>query len=129
MQDERKYSIDENDLDALQSFIQLHDYFIECGYEEDTASCNNIAHKIKLNEFRELNADHFSEFLRVPEQHPHPSSIAMHTHWRREPDLTFVLNVALHEGQMEISVKCDDLNIIADVHDKAKECFKAYNSP
>ena len=127
MQDERKYSIDDGNLDVLQSFIQLQDYFIECGYEEDAASCNNIAHKIKLNEFRELNADDFSEFLRALEQHPHPGSVAMHTHWKREPDTTFVLNVALHEGQLEISVKSDDLNLIADVHDKAKEFLKGHN--
>jgi hypothetical protein len=127
MQDERKYSIDQSDLDVRQSFIQLQDYFIECGYEEDAASCNNIAHKIRLNEFRELNADDFAEFLRALEHHPHPGSIAIHAHWKREPDVTFVFNVALNEGQLEISVKSDDLNLITDVHEKAREFFKGYN--
>ena len=57
MRDERKYSAYPSDLDVLQAFIQLQDFFIECGYEEDTACCNNIAYKLKFNEFRELNAE------------------------------------------------------------------------
>ncbi len=129
MRDERKYSAYPSDLDVLQSFIQLQDYLIECGYEEDTDCCNNIAYKLKLNEFRELNAENFSEFLRVLEQYPHAGSIAIHTHWKRESDETFVFNISLHQSEIEISVKSEDLNTIADVHDKAKEFFRAYNPP
>ena len=129
MRDERKYSVDPSELDVRQSFIQLQDFFIECGYEEDTACCNNIAYKLKLNDFRELNAENFSEFLHALEQYPNAGSIAIHTHWKRENDDTFVYNISLHEGEMEVSVKSEDLNIIADVHDKAKEFFRAYNSP
>ncbi len=127
MQDDRKYSAYSSDLDLLQTFIQLQDYFIECGYGEDTGCCNNIAYKLKLNEFRELNADNCSEFLHALEHYPNAGSIAIHSHWKREPDATFVLNVALHQGGIEISVKSDDLNTIAEVHDKTKEVFGAYN--
>ena len=129
MRDERKYSAYPSDLDVLQSFIQLHDYLIECGYEEDTDCCDKISYDLRLNEFRSLHADNISEFLRVLEQYPHTNSIGMHTHWKRESDDTFMCNISMRPSEIEISVKSDDLNTIDAVHDKAKECFRACNPP
>ena len=129
MRDERKYSAYPSDLDILQSFIQLQDYFIECGYEEDLECCDKISYDLRLNEFRSLHAENFSEFLHVLEQYPHTSSIGMHTHWKRESDDTFVFNVSLRPSELEISIKSDDLNTIDAVHDKAKEFFRACNPP
>jgi len=129
MREERKYSVYPSDLDVLQSFIQLQDYLIECGYEEDTDCCDKISYDLKLNEFRSLHADNYSEFLRVLEQYPHASSIGIHTHWKRESGDTFMCNISLHQSEMEISVKSEDLNTIAAIHDKAKEFFMAYNPP
>ena len=62
MRDERKYSAYPSDLDVLQSFIQLQDYFIECGYEEDLECCDKISYDLRLNEFRSLHAENISEF-------------------------------------------------------------------
>jgi hypothetical protein len=129
MRDERKYSAYPSDLDILQSFIQLQDYLIECGYEEDAESCDKISYDLRLNEFRSLHAENYSEFLRVLEQYPHSVSIGLHTHWKKGIDDTIMCDIALQHGEMQISIKSDDLNTIDAVHDKAKECFGAYNPP
>ncbi|MGA2796206.1 MAG: hypothetical protein ABSE63_01375 [Thermoguttaceae bacterium] len=129
MRDERKYSAYPSDLDVLQSFIQLQDYLIECGYEEDLECCDKISYDLRLNEFRSLHADNYSEFLHVLEQYPHANSIGMHTHWKRGSDDTFVFNISLGPSGIEISIKSDDLNTIDAVHDKTKECFRASNPP
>jgi hypothetical protein len=127
MRDERKYSAYPSDLDVLQSFIQFQDYLIECGYEEDLECCDKISYDLRLNEFRSLHAENFSEFLHVLEQYPHASSIGMHTHWKRESDDTFMCNISLGPSDIEISIKSDNINTIDAVHDKAKEIFQAYN--
>ncbi|MGD0655947.1 MAG: hypothetical protein ABSA16_16545 [Thermoguttaceae bacterium] len=129
MRDERKYSAYPSDLDVLQSFIQLQDYLIECGYEEDLECCDKISYDLRLNEFRSLHAENYSEFLRVLEQYPHAGSIGLHTHWKRGNDDTFMCDISLRPSEIEISVKSEDLNTIAAIHDKAKEFFRAYNPP
>jgi hypothetical protein len=127
MRDERKYSAYPGNLDVLQSFIQLQDYLIECGYEEDFECCDKISYDLRLNEFRSLHAENFAEFLRVLEQYPHISTIGLHTHWKKGVDDTFMCDIALRAGELEVSVKSDDLSTIDAVHDKAKECFRASN--
>ena len=129
MRDERKYSAYPSDLDVIQSFIQLQDFFIECGYEEDLECCDKISYDLKLNEFRSLHAENFSEFLHVLEQYPHPESISVHSHWKGTNDDTFMCDISLRPSEILISVKSDDLSMIGAVHDKAKEIFRACNPP
>jgi hypothetical protein len=129
MLETRKYSVYPSDLDILQSFIQLQDYFIECGYEEDTACCNNISYNLQLNEFRELHAENFTEFLEALQQYPDTRTIGIHSHWKSINDDGFMFNISITPSETEIQVKSSNPDIIADVHDRAQECFKASNPP
>ena len=126
MRDKRTYSVYPSNLNILDAFKKVRQYFNDNGYIEDDKICDNIKHVLKPGKDRSLETKKYDEFLLLLDKYPLSLPIIVHSHWRKEgKDVACIINIS--SSNIDTLVESDDIDRITVIHEAIKEIFEANN--
>jgi len=99
------------------------------GAVEDRTPAQCTRYVVKATPTRSLRTHDYEEFLAALGEHPGAPIVSMHSHWERANALFLKCAIDVGRCDLEASVDSDDVNLVAAIHEKAREIFGAWNPP
>ena len=125
MNDTRQYRIYPSSLNLRAAYAGVYDHVQRSGYTEWTdKQCQEFT--IRLSDDRKLSAKTSTGFLSLLDQYPTQQLTYTHCHWTRK-DEEIVLSITVRRSGIEVTVESDDLTMLAGLHDRIADLFRARN--
>jgi hypothetical protein len=129
MEENRLYRIYPSNLDIVSAIKQFDEYLSKAGYEPDMRKAEGQTLTLRVDPHRWLNAGHWLEFLNLLERYPSALPSFNFGWLKKKEGIWIAVAVTVSESKILISVKSDDLDRVAGLHEVLKTAFQASSPP